>query len=162
MYWYSCNKNGSKTTSADNSLRLIISHVKAKLVLPLPFSSSEICVLLDVRTENADFLFFFFLLMSYYLGIWRRNEEMQRDLSRKLELYPLLAEDLLSASNKRCKYPLQWLLQLSCSLGQNHIGRRTMSCLWFLWSFSELDLNMNLYKRDLCAVTRTWKRGIIT
>lgn len=68
--------------SADNSLSLIISHVKAKLVLPLPFSYSEICVLLDIRTENADFLSFFFLLMSYYLGIWRRNEEMQRDLSR--------------------------------------------------------------------------------
>lgn len=45
--------------SADNSLSLIISHVKAKLVLPLPFSYSEICVLLDIRTENADFLSFF-------------------------------------------------------------------------------------------------------
>lgn len=48
---------------------------------------------------------------------------------QKIKLYPSLAKNLLSASNKRGQCPLQWLVQLSCSLGQNHVGRRTKSCL---------------------------------
>lgn len=44
--------------SADNSHRLIVSHIMAKLMLLLHFSSSEICVLLDLkRTENAGWSF---------------------------------------------------------------------------------------------------------
>lgn len=91
--------------SADNALGLIISHVIAKLMLLLPFSSTETCVLLDLRrTENAGFLPFFFLFISYYLGIWRRNEEMQRDLSREVTMNGLL--NMVLWSNVLCKYLL--------------------------------------------------------
>lgn len=31
----------------------------------------------------------FVLLMSFYLGIWRKNEEVQRDLSRKVTMSEL-------------------------------------------------------------------------
>lgn len=60
----------------------------AKLMLLLPFSPSEICVLLDLRrTENAGWNFY--SLMSFYLGIWRKNEEVQRGLSRKVTMSEL-------------------------------------------------------------------------
>lgn len=43
--------------SACNSHSLIISQIMAQLVLLLPISSSEICVLLDLITQNASWNF---------------------------------------------------------------------------------------------------------
>lgn len=65
--------------SADNSLSLIISNVIAKLMLLLPFSSPETCVLLDLRrTENAGFLPFF----SVHKLLFGDLEEELRDAER--------------------------------------------------------------------------------